>query len=232
MSKKTNPPPKVKKQLVHNERRAMMIRRIRRTAVMALIWLTVIVYAVVYIVLIYQKDLRLVAPNVSAQLHEEQLLSPQAADRIVALFSGRFSPHAQPPATELTSDNQNFTEVIQILNNRADLWCNIMIVAMSVSILSTAIMHMLWRMRCRRIISPSREVPVIRSHFHDLLTICIVINCLLAAAMHRIGYEGQTNVTLQQLAYNGVFLLSPIVLTLSTRLTAPICISGTNCYFR
>jgi len=72
----------------------------------------------------------------------------------------------------------------------------------------------------------------VRARFRNLQVICIVINCLLAAVLYRISYEGQTDITWQQLAYNGVFILSPLALTLSTRFTAPMCISGVNCYFR
>jgi len=217
---------------VRTERTAMAARRVRRSILLALIWLMTIAYAVGYVSFVYEKDLRLMAPNVAAQLHEEPLMPNFLADRIISMLSGRFGLRAQPPATELQSDSSTFQDVMQVLNNRADLWRSVMVTAMFVSIASAAVMHFLWRMRCNRIISPSREIPAVKARFHDLLLICIVINCLLAALLYRFGYEGQENVTLRMLAYNGVFILSPLSMILSTRLTAPMCVSGASCYFR
>ena len=217
---------------VRTERRAMAVRRVRRTMLLAFIWLLTIVYAAGYVTMVYEKDLRLVAPNVAAQLHEETMVPEGLANRVLALLAGRFSLRAEPPATELSSEGSTFQDVMMVLNNRADLWRNVMISAMAVSILSAGVMHFLWRARCGRIISPAREVPVVRARFHDLLVICLVVNCLLAAVLYRIGYEGQAGVTWQQLAYNGVFVLSPLAFILSTRLTAPMCVSGVHCYFR
>lgn len=238
MPKKKAPKPAVRRKrrkklrFIRTERSMMAARRVRRTILMALIWLVTIVYAVGYVAMVYEPQLRLVAPNVAAQMHEEPLMPDGLTNRVLALLAGRFSLRAEPPATELSSDGSTFQDVMTVLNNRADLWRNVMVVAMVVSILSAGVMHLLWRIRCNRIISPAREVPVIRARFHDLLAVCIIINCLLAAVLYRLGYEGQEGVTWLQLAYNGVFVLSPLALIFSTRFTAPMCISGVKCYFR
>ena len=228
MAKKT----RTKKRFVRTERTVMAMRRMRRTVLMACIWLVTVAYAVGYVGVVYHNDLRLMAPNVAAQLHEEPLMPNFLADRLVTMLSGRFGLRAQPPATELQSDSATFRDVMQVLNNRADLWRNVMVLAMVASIGSAAAMHAMWRMRCNRIISPSRELPGVKNMFHNLLLICIIINCLLAALLYRFGYEGQPDTAFKLLAYNGVFVLSPLSLILSTRLTAPMCVSGTGCYFR
>ena len=220
-----------RKKFVRTERHTMAMRRIRRTIALALIWALVVVYAVGYISFVFEKDLRLMAPNVAAQMHEERLLPDALADRLITALFGRFSLRAEPPATELQSDSCTSQDVMQVLNNRADLWRNLMATAMFISIVTAAVMHSLWRMRCNRIISPSREIPAVKSFFYDLLLICLVINCVLAAVLYRLGYEGQP-ATLRMLAYNGVFILSPLAMILSTRLTAPMCVSGTSCFFR
>ena len=227
----TNNTKKRRKKFVRTERHTMAMRRIRRTIALALIWALVVVYAVGYISFVFEKDLRLMAPNVAAQMHEERLLPDALADRLITTLFGRFSLRAEPPATELQSDSSTFQDVMQVLNNRADLWRNLMATAMFISIVTAAVMHSLWRMRCNRIISHSREIPAVKSFFYDLLLICLVINCVLAAVLYRLGYEGQP-ATLRMLAYNGVFILSPLAMILSTRLTAPMCVSGTSCFFR
>ena len=217
---------------VRTERHIMAMRRIRRTIALALIWALVVVYAVGYISFVFEKDLRLMAPNVAAQLHEERLIPDALANRLITMLFGRFSLRAEPPATELQSDASTFQDVMQVLNNRADLWRNLMAAAMFISIVTAAVMHGLWRTRCNRIISPSREIPAVKSFFYDLLLICVVINCVLAAVLYRLGYEGQSGADLRMLAYNGVFILSPLAMILSTRFTAPMCVSGSSCFFR
>ncbi len=217
---------------VRTERTAMAARRMRRTVLLVLIWAMTVVYAFGYISLVYEKDLRLMAPNAAAQMHEESLMPDFLSNRLISMLFGRFGLRAQPPATELQSDSNTFADVMQVLNNRADLWRNLMVVAMVISIATSAVMHGMWRMRCNRIISPSREIPAVKSFFHDLLTISIVINCLLAAILYRFGYDGQADTSFRLLAYNGVFVLSPLAMILSTRYTAPMCVSGVSCYFR
>lgn len=219
------------KRSVRTERSLMKVRQIKRMMMMCLIWFCVIVYAVCYLVLVYEKDLRLVAPNVYSQLHEENFIPVSVADGVSAALLGRFSIKNLTSDLELQQDFCSFNQVMNVVNNRADLWRNLMIVAMFVSVASTLLMHIAWRMRCNRVISPSREVQALRSRYLNLLVISVCINCFLAALLYRFGYEGYADVSFRQMAYNVVFLLSPLAMILSTRFTAPMCVSGYKCCF-
>lgn len=227
----TSPSVKKKKTHVRTERTTMAFRRTKRTATLILLWLLVIAYAVCYLVFVYQKDLRLLAPDVAAKLSNHSFLSIETVERMAALLLGRIGRNAKAPDLQLRADYTSFQQVMNVMHNRADLWRNLVAIAMFVSIASSLILHLIWRVRSNRIISPSREVPVVRNRYYDLLVICVVINCLLAAVLHRLGYAGQQDVPFRQLAYNGVFVLSPLAMILSTRLTAPMCVSGNSCYF-
>lgn len=204
--------------------------RFRVMLVGVLIWAVVVFYAYFYLAGVYQPSLRTTPPNLPAQV--KTLFSQQTAERTSRFFATLLRRGDTGLETELSDRTKSLDDVIAVLNNRADIWLLVMGTAMALSIFTALGAYLLWRARYAKVVCLARSVDKAKNSYLNAMALLVSFNCLLAVLLYRLGYAGEPNATLWHYGYMGVLALSPLAVAVSTRLAAPLSLSGRGCYFQ
>lgn len=211
----------------------LFLTRLRVLLLCVVFWAVAVGYGLGCLYLQGQPPLNTTAPNVPAQIGALFSSEAKAAASAQAFFAGFLAPSATDGmATELGRDTKLFGDVIRVFHNRLMIWQAVLIAGMALSLLTALGAHLLWRARFGGAVCLSRTVERAKSSYFNTMALLAAFNVLLMTLLYRLGYAGDANASLTQLAYNGVFLLCPLAVVACTRLAAPLTISGRGCYFR